>query len=208
MEKVLISLYDRTGNASRPYKEAGWKVYQIDIQNGIDILTWDFLQPLKDSNHAFPQINIIAMQPCDCYALCGNKHKKNRILNGEFELSQKLVARTKEIIDFYDDARLLGFWMLEQPMTDIHKKNPWIGKVTQKFNPCDFAWYDPEPNRSRYNKQTWLFGRFNKMIPKRMEPIKKDSPIWSEFGGKSIKTKNARSITPLGFAYAFYNANN
>ena len=207
MDKVLISLYDRTGNASRPYKEAGWKVYQIDIQNGIDILTWDFLQPLKDSRFAFPQINIIAMQPCDCYALCGNKHKKNRILNGEFALSQKLVARTKEIIDFYDDARLLGFWMMEQPMTDIHKKNPWIGKITQKFNPCDFAGYDPEPNRSRYNKQTWLFGRFNKMIPKRMDPIKKDSPIWSEFGGKSIKTKNARSITPLGFSYAFYNAN-
>jgi len=207
MDKVLISLYDLTGNASRPYKEAGWKVYQIDIQNGIDILTWDFLQPLKDSTYAFPEINIIAMQPCTCYSLAGNRHKQSRLANGEFELSQKLVARTKEIVDFYDNARLLGFWMLEQPATDIHKKNPWIGNVIQKFNPCDFAGYDPEPNNSRYNKQTWLFGRFNKMIPKRMEPIKKDSPIWSDFGGNSLKTKNARSITPLGFAYAFYEAN-
>lgn len=28
-----------------------------------------------------------------------------------------------------------------------------------------------------------------------------------KFGGKSLKTKNARSVSPLGFCYAFYNAN-
>jgi hypothetical protein len=207
MTNVLISLYDRTGNAARPYRENGWKVYQIDIQNGIDILEWDFLRPLKEAEYAMPQVNIIAMQPCDCYALCGNRHKKNRLLNGEFNYSQKLVAKTKQIIDFYDNERLLGFWMLEQPMTDIHKKNPWLGRITQKFDPCDFAGYDPVPDNSRYNKQTWLFGRFNKMKSKRMEPLEEDNPGWSKKGGRSIETKNWRSVTPLGFAYAFYQAN-
>lgn len=213
MKKVLISLYDYSGNASRPYREAGWKVYQIDIQNGVDIMTWDFLQPIKEAEYSIPQVNIIAMQPCDCYALCGNRHKKKRFLNGEFDASQRLVERTKMIIDFYDNERLLGFWQLENPMTDIHKKNPWLGKITQKFNPCDFAGYDPEPNNSRYNKETWLFGRFNKMIIKRLEPFidekrgKAVNPGWSKLGGKSLKTKNQRSVTPLGFAYAFYAAN-
>jgi hypothetical protein len=206
-KKVLISLYDLTGNASRPYREAGWKVYQIDIQNGVDILEWDFLRPLKEAEHAMPQVNVIAMQPCTCYALCGNRHKKNRLLNGEFEESQKLVARTKQIIDFYDNERLLGFWMIEQPMTDIHKKNKWIGEVKQKFNPCDFAGYDPIPDNSRYNKETWLFGRFKKMEPKGLEPLSQEYPGWRNKGGKSLKTKNDRSITPLGFAYAFYESN-
>lgn len=48
---ILISLYDYTGNASRPYDENGWKVYRIDIQNGIDILKWDFGIPLKENNY-------------------------------------------------------------------------------------------------------------------------------------------------------------
>ncbi len=213
MKKILISLYDLTGNASRPYREAGWKIYQVDIQKGIDVLEWDFLTPIKDAEYAMPQVNIIAMQPCTCYALCGNRHKKQRLLSGEFDQSQRLVERTKQIIDFYDNERLLGFWMLEQPMTDIHKKNPWIGPIQQKFDPCDFAGYDPYPDNSRYNKQTWLFGRFNKMTPQRMEPFAEEkrgkavNPGWSKLGGKSLKTKNDRSITPMGFSYAFYEAN-
>ena len=33
MKDIVISLFDRTGNWSRPYLEAGYTVYQIDIQN-------------------------------------------------------------------------------------------------------------------------------------------------------------------------------
>lgn len=35
MKDIVISLFDRTGNWSRPYLEAGYTVYQIDIQNEI-----------------------------------------------------------------------------------------------------------------------------------------------------------------------------
>ena len=202
--KILISLYDLTGNASRPYKENGWTVFQIDIQKGIDIMEWDFTEPMKLNP---VEVGIIAMQPCTCYALCGNRHKKKRIENGEFKKSQKLVARTKQIIDYSDSLGILKFWQLENPMTDIHKKNKWIGEIKQKFNPCDFAGYDPEPDNSRYNKKTWLFGNFNKMTAKRIEPISKDNPGWRKWGGRSLETKNKRSVTPLGFAYAFYEAN-
>lgn len=195
---LLISLYDHSGNASRPYREAGWNIIQVDIKNGIDIMTWDYSGIFAD------RIGIIIMQPCTCYALCGNRHKQNRLNNGEFEYSQKLVAKSKEIIDYFNPF----FWQLENPKTDIHKKNTWIGQRPKFiFNPCDFAGYDPEPGNSRYNKETWLFGKFNDPVTKHLQPFEKDNPGWKNLGGKSERTKELRSITPLGFAYAFYEYN-
>jgi len=35
---TLLSLFDYTGNWARPYADAGWSVFQIDIKLGIDIL--------------------------------------------------------------------------------------------------------------------------------------------------------------------------
>lgn len=212
--KVLISLFDHTGNASRPYREDGWLVKQVDIQDGIDILEWDyvawFYELETEVNMKFgarPEVGIIAMIPCDNYAVCGAKHFKAKDADGRTAHSQKLVARTKEIIDYFKLHGILKFWMVENPRTRIHTLNPWLKPRTQRFNPCDFAGYDPVPNNSRYNKDTWLFGEFNKMEPRYLEPFGKEYPGFRNLGGKSLKTKNARSVTPLGFCYAFKQAN-
>ena len=210
MKKILISLYDYTGNASRPYKENGWIVKQVDIQHGIDVLKWDYASWYFGfmEHGALPEVGIIAMQPCTDYALSGAKHFKAKDVDGRTEASQKLVSKTREIIEFFEDLNVLNFWQLENPMSRIHKLNPWLGDVKHKFNPCDYAGYDPNPNDSRYNKQTWLWGNFNIPEKKFMEPFEKEYPGFKKLGGKSQKTKNERSKTPLGFAYAFYNANN
>jgi hypothetical protein len=195
---LLISLFDHSGNASRPYMENGWKVVQVDIKHGVDIMEWDY------NGIAADKIGIICMQPCTAYANSGNRHKASRLADGQFEYHQKLVAKSKEIIDYFNPF----FWQLENQMTDIHKKNPWIGQRPKLvFDPCDFAGYDPVPDNSRYNKKTWLFGKFNDPVSKRLEPLSKANPGWSNLGGKSERTKELRSITPLGFAYAFYEAN-
>lgn len=211
MKKLLISLYDRTGNWSRPFEEdPEWDVIRVDIQNGVDILTWCYVceyRKYMGISDVMPEVFIMAAQPCDAYALCGNRHKEKRRLSGEFDFAQSLVAKTKEIIDFFDNAGVLIGWVLENPMSDIHTHNKWLGQPKQKFNPCDFAGYDPIPGNSQYNKKTWLWGKFNLMQPKPLPPIYKDSPVWKNFGGRSLATKNARSITPLGFAYAFYESN-
>jgi hypothetical protein len=213
MNKVLISLFDYTGNASLPYKEVGWEVMQIDIQHGVDILEWDYKAwfrgnyDFEETNRIELEVVIIAMIPCTDYALSGAKHFAKKDADGTTEKSQKLVSKTKEIIDYFENKGVLKAWQIENPMSRIHKLNPWMGAPVLKFNPCDYAGHDPVPDNSRYNKRTWLWGKFN--IPRRkyMEPISKDNPGWRQYGGKSIKTKNARSITPLGFAYAFYKAN-
>lgn len=207
MEKLLISLFDYTGNASRPYKENGWDVVQVDIKLGIDIKGFNPLKLLDKYPYALPNIGIIAMIPCTDYALSGAKHFKQKDADGRTAKSQELVEKTRLIIDFFDNERLLQFWQIENPMSRIHKLNPWMGDPVLKFNPCDFAGYDPIPENSQYNKRTWLWGNFNIPEKKRLEPIYKENPGWKKLGGKSERTKELRSITPLGFSYAFYEAN-
>lgn len=72
------------------------------------------------------------------------------------------------------------------------------------FNPCDFG--DP------WTKQTCLWGSFTPPLTlflggnRSVEPVLGNSPIM-RLGGKSLKTKNARSQTPAGFAQAFFDVN-
>ena len=39
---IILSLFDYTGNWSRPYREAGFEIIQVDEKLGQDILTWDY----------------------------------------------------------------------------------------------------------------------------------------------------------------------
>ena len=51
-------------------------------------------------------------------------------------------------------------------------------------------------------------GRFNADLPiAPVEPVE-GSKMHRMYGGSSLATKNARSVTPAGFAYAFFMANN
>lgn len=194
MNKTILSLFDLTGNWSRPWRENGYNVIQIDIQLGQDILTWDYT---KIDN----VYGILAACPCTDFALSGAKYFARKDQDGSTEKSKQLVYKTLEIIDHFKPY----FWVIENPMSRIHKCCPELGEVKFKFNPCDFAGYGFE--NERYNKTTWLWGKFKEPIKKRLEPIEKDFPGWRKYGGSSLKTKNARSATPMGFAYAFYEAN-
>ena len=203
-KKIILSLFDLTGNWSKPWEENGYQVIQVDIQLGTDILTWDYKKIPRENVYG-----ILAAIPCTDYALSGARHFARKDNDGTTEKSQKLVEKTKEIIDYFEPT----FWVVENPMSRIHKLNPWLGEVKFKFNPCDFAGYlnnKLEQQENRYNKQTWLWGKFNNPISKRLEPLQKESPIWKnplKLPYESIELQNWRSRTPMGFAYAFYEAN-
>lgn len=138
--------------------------------------------------------------------------------------------------DYYDEGGSF-FWTMENPVGRIGRLFPHLGKPFY-FNPCDFAGYldlsDADHNEldrirrknglnvtreeiefvmkcEAYTKKTGLWGDFNSKLDKKpIEPVrvcKQGSPI-QVYGGKSDKTKEARSITPLGFSIAFFNANN
>lgn len=236
---ILIDLFDHSGNAAEPYRRAGWHIIQVDIKHGIDILTWDYktaiLQAVRDNwvYSTGPQIGILAAIPCTDFSTSGSKHFKRKDNDGSTGKSQLLVDKVYEIKQFVLEHWSLMFWKVENPRTRIHTLNPWLGKITQKFNPCDFAGYVyhftnlermvwlKTQNMTKvskgdlklvleanlYNKETWLFGKFNKMETDRIEPIWKENPGWRLYGGKSERTKELRSIDPKGYCQAFYEAN-
>jgi hypothetical protein len=195
-EKTIISLFDYSGNWSKPYKQNGYNIIQVDIKLGIDVFNWYY----KKIQNVY---GILAAVPCTDYALCGAKYFKEKDLKGITNNSNKLVNKTKEIIDYFKPN--LKFWVIENPMSRIHKLNPWLGNVKYKFNPCDFAKYDPQPKNSQYNKMTWLWGDFNNPIPKPLPALITGLKWKDQFTKKDRQEK--RSITPLGFAYAFYLSN-
>ncbi len=135
--------------------------------------------------------------------------------------------------DEYDEP---FFWVMENPVGRLPKLIPEIGQPVY-FNPCDYSGYlNPTDtdlaklNKIRlkngkgvtaaendfiikfeaYTKKTGLWGNFNKnIIQKPVEPVKSapQGSFTQRLGGKSDKTKEERSITPMGFAMAFYEAN-
>lgn len=199
-KKVILSLFDYTGNWSKPYKDNGYEVIQIDIKLGIDILSWDY-KKLKNV------YGILAAVPCTDYAVSGARWFAAKDKDGRTEQSQKLVAKTKEIIEYFNPV----FWVVENPISRIHKLNPWLGKPKFYFHPYEFGGYTNEDEG--YSKKTALYGKFN--IPtKKPVPCTDTERIWKpkRVDGKSPgyhteECKELRQATPKGFSKAFYEAN-
>ena len=90
----------------------------------------------------------------------------------------------------------------ENPVGRLPRLVPELGKPRMYFNPCDYG--DP------YTKKTGLWGDFNTNLPKNpVEPerVCKQGSWVQKLGGKSERTKELRSMTPPGFAQAFFEAN-
>lgn len=146
---------------------------------------------------------------------------------------QKLVNLFSPTDPEYDE---IFFWGLENPVGRLPTLIPEIG-APWYFHPYEFAGYlNPSKKElckldqirkkngfgvtkeeaefvvemNAYTKRTGIWGDFNNSIVKKPIPPVKCSPQGSytqRFGGKSEKTKEERSITPAGFAKAFYQAN-
>jgi hypothetical protein len=188
--KTILSLFDHSGNWSRPYRENGYNVIQIDLKLGTDILTWDYTQ-IKNV------VGVLAAPECTHFAGSGAQYWKEKDADGRTAEALKLVDKMLEIIDYFQPV----FSAWENPVGRLQKLRPQMG-APWYFQPF---WYgDP------YTKKTGLWGKFNK--PEKtneVEPVRQ-SPQGSwiqKLGGKSSFRKELRSKTPIGFAYAFYEAN-
>jgi site-specific DNA-cytosine methylase len=195
--KTILSLFDYSGRWSRPYKELGYEVYQVDIKLGIDILELDVKDMPFDSLHG-----ILAAPPCTDFASSGAQYWKVKDADGRTDASLALVDKVLEFVDYYNPK----FWVLENPVGRLPKLRGQLGSPWY-FNPNEFAgWLEGEESEAeRYTKKTGLWGRFNKPERRSLEVT---GASWiMKLGGKSERTKELRSMTPLGFAYAFCAAN-
>lgn len=196
MSKVILSLFDFSGNWSKPYKDNGYDVYQVDIKHDIDIL---FLEPQClpfDSVYG-----ILAAPPCTDFAGSGAQYWKVKDQDGRTEESLKLVDKVISLVEHYNPV----FWALENPVGRLSTLRPQLGNPWY-FNPYEFAAYAVDVEKNRYTKKTGIWGKFNKPIKDPIEPL--PGPSWiMKLGGKSERTKELRSMTPSGFAQAFYEYN-
>jgi hypothetical protein len=206
--KTILSLFDFTGNWSKPYREAGYHVMQIDIKKGQDVfevmakVMADQVQA-REEGFEWRVHGILAAPPCDDFASSGARwwQEKEKLPSkyrdrGTFEFkntvehSVAMVLATLEIVEQLKPA----FWAIENPVGRIRSLVPEIG-APWFFNPCDFG--DP------YTKKTAIYGKFNR--PKITNPV---LPIeGSKMHRMSSTKKTERSETPMGFAYAFFKAN-
>lgn len=207
-QKVILSLFDHSGNWSKPYLENGYDVIQVDIKNGIDVFRVMEVA-LQDAQEGATVHGILAAPPCTDFASSGARHWRNKeIQPAEYEshytglkfentveLSVFLVIATLEIIRVFNPV----FWALENPVGRINSLVPELKPYGPKyFNPCDYG--DP------YTKKTGLWGNFTMPVRNPVLPLF-GSEIWSRYGGSSKRTKTLRSITPTGFSNAFFKSN-
>lgn len=211
---VLLSLFDHSGNWSRPFEEGGWNVIRIDKENwiykiGYGYLTADIGKLNTDwfYENIFDEYGtvdgILAAPPCTDYAVSGAKFWKEKDrqkfdLFGEvpsrLETFNHLVYQVMRIVDLCRPY----FYVIENPVGRIGSQVPEVGKPVF-FQPNDYG--DP------YTKKTGLYGKFVMPEPTNRVEATEGSKMHAKYGGKSKKTKALRSITPMGFAHAFYEAN-
>jgi len=135
---------------------------------------------------------ILAAPPCTVFSLAGNWVKRT---DEEMREAMSVVDACLRII--YKCKP--NFWALENPAGKL--KN-WIGEPVMRFDPWEFG--------DGTFKKTALWGKFNKPIQTIFEKpprIKYSQTPIGRLGGKSERTKRLRSITPAGFAKAFFKAN-
>jgi len=200
--EIVLSLFDKTGNMVRPWVDAGYICWCVDIQHegivecggitfiGADISDWEL------PNGVTPAI-VFAFPPCTDLAASGARWWKDKGLRS-LSKGIGLVAKAHEI------AVSSGApWMIENPVGAL--SSHWR-KPDAQFDPCDFAGYLPDPMQDAYTKRTclWTGGGFNMPLPK---------PVFPYQGSKmhlippSDDRADMRSETPMGFAEAVYQAN-
>jgi hypothetical protein len=210
--KTLLSLFDYSGNWAYPFARAGWNVILWDIKHTQDMFSTfsdveqacaDFFYENIFDNYGTID-GIIAAVPCTDFAVSGARWWKDKDASGQTDKSIELVWQTLRIIDLC----MPDFWCVENPVGRLNSLVPYLADYGPKyFQPYHYG--DP------YTKKTGLWGEFNFPEPTDIvEPKiytnskgKRGSYMWAKLGGKSDKTKELRSVTPKGFAEAFYVAN-
>jgi len=180
---LVLSLCDYTGNWSRPWAEGGYDVRLIDLKYGQDI------RMFYHTNE--PVYCILAAPPCTAFAGSGAQYWPPKDRDGRTYKGLALIDACMRIILIHNPV----VWALENPVGRLRR---WLGPPKMYFNPCDYG--DP------YTKKTCLWGNFNIPVASPVPPSE-GSKMWKMYGGKSQRTKELRSATPMGFAYAFYHAN-
>lgn len=199
MKPIALFLCDKSCNAARPWAAECWCV---DIQHpqgvgpldnnirrvGADITTFSPDRPVLFGMH---------WTPCDHFAVSGARWFKEKGLEALHE-ALGLVIAGKRILE-----RAGCPYGIENPVGTL---STYWRKPDHTFDPCDYAGYLADPSEEAYTKKTclWTGGGFVMPEPKPVFPIHGSK---MHLIAPSPERKNLRSVTPMGFAIAVFEAN-
>tara|TARA_Y100001951_G_scaffold97613_1_gene97493 strand:- start:464 stop:1153 length:690 start_codon:yes stop_codon:yes gene_type:complete len=220
-DKIILDLCGGTGSWSKPYKENGYDVRVIDLQEWLEdelcygcgdgsgvfkkhcgCLDNGDIRLFKKPNEQI--YGILSAPPCTHFSVsgawCWEKKGKEPLLEGlsVVDACLRIVLITKP-----------KFWVLENP---VGRLKHYIGNPKCTFQPYQYG--------DAYSKRTCLWGDFNMPKPtdivepemveyttKKGETKRMSKVNWESFKLPKNERARLRSMTPSGFAQAFYESN-
>ena len=198
---IAVSLFDYTGNMLKPWHDAGYTCYAVDLQqdgktdDGINRINYDLSLPWLPPFAPDDITIVFAFPPCDHLAVSGARWFKGKGLR-KLADSINLFATASEFCEWSDAP-----YMIENPVSTI---SSYWRKPDCTFNPADYTGFCRADN---YTKKTclWLGNGFVIPEPNRIDCGAPDDRIHKMPPGKD--RKNKRSATPMGFAQAVFESN-
>ena len=234
---IVLSLYDFTGEALKPWAEAGYTCYAFDIQHTGTEATFENTQFFAgggsiaylhaDLHDPDTQLDLfqrwrhmrvtfgMAFPVCTDMAVSGAAHFKRKA-ERDPEFQTKAVSYAVDCAELFEDIGCPYF--VENPVSVLATK--WR-KPDHSFHPYEYGGYihDDQAEHPRwpeyiaakdaYPKKTCLWTGNGFVMPW-TDPVpvaKGYSTQHLKLGGKSQRTKDIRSATPRGFAKAVYEFN-
>ena len=229
---IVISLYDFTGEALKPWAKAGYSCYAFDIQHpkegrvdqGIcyqhaDLHDHNTLNAIHSEFIEKPVVFGMAFPVCTDMAVSGAAwFKKKAAANPSFQ--DEAVSYAMWCAKLFNSLHVPFF--VENPVSVLATK--WR-KPDYSFHPYEYGGYIADDQaehprwpeyiapRDAYKKKTclWTGGGFT--MPNKVAVDCEGyhgngySTAMMKLGGKSQRTKDIRSATPRGFAEAVYQSN-
>lgn len=185
--QIILDLCGGTGAWSKPYAEAGYEVINVTL-------------PEHDVRLYIPPKNvhgILAAPPCTHFSIASNRLWRKYDTDGSTTSSIEVVRACLRIIAACEPE----WWALENPappLCRIMKCVPELGKPKLLFDPCDYG--------DNYKKRTAIWGKFTR--PPKWQCMRDGkSKVIENLYRKGVDRQELRSITPPGFAQAFFEAN-
>lgn len=233
---IVLSLYDYTGYAVKPWAKAGFDCYCFDIGHKIaNHNNWEYYGigkicykhvDLHDINNLgkiadlfrIRRVKFIMGFPvCTDLAVSGAAHFEKKSYDKhplfQYEAAEHAM-RIEQLAKFLNAP-----YMIENPVSRL--STLWR-KPDYSFNPYEYGGYLTDNNAEHpdfpeyikpydaYPKKTCLWTGNGFVMPDKKEVPWEDqhySLQHLKLGGKSDKTKMIRSATPRGFAQAVYEVN-
>lgn len=228
---IVISLYDYTGEALKPWAEEGYECYAYDIQQkgkmevfasgGVIFYQHADLHDFSTHQDLYFRFNgqnvcfAMAFPVCTDMAVSGAAHFAKKAEADPF-FQQRAAQHATDCAGLFDDLGCPYF--VENPVSVL--STLWR-KPDHTFHPYEYGGYIAKDDAQHplwpeyiadcdaYPKKTCLWTGNGFVMPTKLpvEPKKGYSKQHLKLGGKSTKTKNIRSATPRGFARAVMKAN-